>query len=350
VKSEVAADIAAELSIKAPPTEICITIDTEFSIGGAFSDPLKFRPIAMPNIDCPSEGERHGLPFLLKNFARYGIKGTFFVETLSRAYFGDEPLRTVIATILDAGQDAQLHIHPNWLEIGGNGWCSRGIWERDACAGRSVAEIEELLVLGLKPFTDWKFPRPIALRVGNFEVDRNVYVAMARVGLEVASNIGLAIYRPEESSLQLYSGRHLIDGILEIPVLSYRQLGLGPMKRLHALSITGVGTTETIALLRAARQKGISPVVILTHPFEFIKCGPAGAPTARPNRLNKDRLVALCKFIADHPDEFTTESFGQGAKRWIGNSSRTNHELRAPLISALSTLAANTANDRLRWI
>src|SRR5215469_1208318 len=166
------------------PMGVCITVDTEFSVGGAFEDPARI-PTAMPNVNCPSQGDDHGLPFILATFRKYGIKGTFFVETLSRAYFGDEPLRSLIETILNAGQDVQLHIHPNWMNF------ARGDLREefgrqkssDACVGRSLSEMEELLKLGLKPFQDWNLPRPIAVRVGNFEVDRTVYRAMSRVGL-----------------------------------------------------------------------------------------------------------------------------------------------------------------------
>ncbi len=226
------------------PTEVCLTIDTEFSIGGAFKDPRTRRPIGRPHVDCHAEGEDHGLPFLLKTFQKFGIKATFFVETLSRTYFGDQPLRQTIEAILEAGQDVQLHIHPCWWAFRHTDWAERVAVEHpnDSCAGRTSAELETFLAAGLGPFEEWKLPRPIALRTGNLELDRTIYSAMSRQGLRISSSVGLGVYRPREAELHLASGRHTIDGIIEVPVLTFRQLALGPVGRDHVLTITGVGT------------------------------------------------------------------------------------------------------------
>lgn len=88
-------------------TEICITIDTEFSIGGAFANPRAARPI----------GEAHGLPFLLRTFREFGTRATFFGEALNACHFGDRPMGRIVDEIVAAGQDAQLHVHPRWLHF-----------------------------------------------------------------------------------------------------------------------------------------------------------------------------------------------------------------------------------------
>ena len=51
-------------------TEVCITIDTEFSIGGAFADPVRRRPIGEENVTCPADGHENGLGFLLDGRVR----------------------------------------------------------------------------------------------------------------------------------------------------------------------------------------------------------------------------------------------------------------------------------------
>src|SRR5947209_7251871 len=96
------------------PIEVCITIDTEFSIGGNFGNP-DLPPIAAPIVLGPSGGKEHGLGFLLDNFSEFGIRATFFVEALQTAYFGDEPMGGIARRIADAGHDVQLHLHPCWL-------------------------------------------------------------------------------------------------------------------------------------------------------------------------------------------------------------------------------------------
>jgi len=93
-------------------TEVCLTIDTEFSIAGAFADPVNRRPVGEARVYCPAQGEDCGLPFILRTLARFAVPATFFVETLNTAYFGDAPMRRIAETIVAAGQDAQLHLHP----------------------------------------------------------------------------------------------------------------------------------------------------------------------------------------------------------------------------------------------
>ena len=50
---------------KAPkPTEVLITVDTEFTIGGNFYDP-ELLPVAEPIVLGEVDGKEHGLGFLL---------------------------------------------------------------------------------------------------------------------------------------------------------------------------------------------------------------------------------------------------------------------------------------------
>src|SRR5215813_9454922 len=96
------------------PIEVCITIDTEFSIGGNFADP-ELPPIAEPIVLGKTAGKENGLGFLLDSFAEFGVRATFFIEALQTAYFGDEPMGEIARRIAKAGHDVQLHLHPCWL-------------------------------------------------------------------------------------------------------------------------------------------------------------------------------------------------------------------------------------------
>jgi len=99
------------------PTRISITIDTEFSIGGAFSNPEKYKPVAYPAVLGEINGREHGLGFLLETFEKYNISASFFIECANYFYFGDEPMQSIVRRIQDAGQDMQLHVHPCWLSF-----------------------------------------------------------------------------------------------------------------------------------------------------------------------------------------------------------------------------------------
>jgi hypothetical protein len=249
-------DPQLEATRPSPATEVCLTIDTEFGIGGAFNDPTNRLPIGEAFVRCPAEGVEHGLPFILRTLARFGVPATFFVETLNAVHFGDLPMRRVGDAILEAGQDIQLHLHPCWLYFRGADWAQRlkRVAPNDSCAGRSLSELDDIIGAGLEPFARFGWPRPVALRTGNLETDHTVYTAMSRFGFKIASNIGLGCFQPSDPALHLRAGRHWINGVLEVPVLSYLQLAIGVFKRLHLVTITGVGQWEMTALLRRARQ------------------------------------------------------------------------------------------------
>jgi peptidoglycan/xylan/chitin deacetylase (PgdA/CDA1 family) len=333
-------------------TEVCITIDTEFSIGGAFADPLHCRPIGEPNVYCPVDGAGQGLPFLLDTFRQYSTQATFFLETLSAAYFGDALLRKIAEAVLADGHDVQLHLHPCWSHFRHANWAAR-LGEHppnDSCAGRNLDEMLELIERGMALFDRLGLPRPIALRTGNLQVDATVYAAMSRLGLKLASNLGVALFRPSDENLHLLGGRHWIGDVLELPILSYVQLALGAWKRYRILTIAAASESETIALLHAARARGISPVVILTHPFEYVKGGEPGTAGCLRNRINQRRLQSLCRFIAEHSEEFVAVGFTNAAPRWLAERSTDSIELTAPILPVFARILENKANDLLSFL
>src|SRR6185369_1202892 len=113
-----------------------------------------------------------------------------------------------------------------------------------------------------------------------------------------------AYFWPNDPDLQLFGGRAWVEGVLELPVLTYRQLAFGTWQSYRLLTITASSWTETRILLERARQLGISPVVILTHPFEFVKGDRPGKGRTLPNPINQNRLRALCRYLAEHTDQF----------------------------------------------
>ncbi|HEX8216078.1 MAG TPA: hypothetical protein VF577_01320, partial [Allosphingosinicella sp.] len=321
-------------------TQVCITIDTEFSIGGAFADPAARRPIGAPNVTCEVDGREHGLGFLLETFARHGTAATFFVETMNVHWFGESEMGGLVERILAAGQDIQLHLHPCWAAFGDPNWREAATLAApdDSCDGRTEAELLGLIEAGLDALERMGAPRPIALRTGNLRADRNVYRAMRASGLEIGSNVGLGLSVPADPALRLRGGRHRIHGVLEVPVLTY-----GPGERL--LTITGCSSGEIESLLNQARRDGVETIVLLTHPFEFVKGDRLDATRQRRNRINQQRLERLCAFIAAHPDDYESVSFSGAAPRWLAAPDAPEPRLKAPLPRVLARMIENKAND-----
>jgi len=327
-------------------TEICITIDTEFSIGGAFANPSRYRPISNETVSCVVDGQEEGLGFLLRRFRDFGVHATFFVETLQTAYFGESRMGAIVERIAKEGHDIQPHLHPCWLHFRDRGW--RTLEQpNDSCAGRDQCELEALLHYSFDVFARWGIPRPVALRTGGFHCDRTVYRAMRQCGLPLASNVALGIYRPSDPALHCVSGRHLIEGVMEIPVIGYSTT-LPLMKaRIRNTAITATSWAEMETLLWEAREQGISPFVVLTHPFEFVKCDDFRYSVMRRNTINQRRLQRLLEFISRNSDSFVAATFASQGERWLAGGPSPNRLLFSPRGLSLMRAAQNFINDRI---
>ncbi|KAB2888245.1 MAG: threonine synthase, partial [Kofleriaceae bacterium] len=126
--------------------------------------------------------------------------------------FESVPARTTLASAIQIGNPV------SWKKA------VRAKPPSDDCTSYDVDRYAGLIATGLAQFQKWGAPQPVALRTGNLQVAEATYQAMAAVGLELASNVGLAIYRPKEAALRLASGRHRFHGVTELPVLTYDQL------------------------------------------------------------------------------------------------------------------------------
>jgi hypothetical protein len=342
------------------PIEVCITVDTEFSIGGNFYNPALL-PVAEPIVLGEVDGKEHGLGFLIDSFADSGVRATFFVEALQTAYFGDEPMGEIARRIADAGHDVQLHLHPCWLHYEACAEPGSKTAPNDSCAGRTDAELDHLFERGLSAFSRWRLAKPVAVRAGNFQADAAFYRAAARSGVGLSSSITLHAGRPR--------GGHAsrIGSVLELPVFSYVD-PLGRHHRHRVLSITGSSYTETVSVLRQARDRGISPVIILTHPQEYIKRKDARYAAMqwdqldqsrlkavlqyadiRPNRINQGRLEGLLKFLSRHKSEFATVPLSELAQQDAAARDPHIHAISVSPVKALTRMFENGISDRVGW-
>lgn len=325
--------------------DVCITVDTEFSLGG-LARPGTSGPLTDERVNCRVGTREWGVPHLLAAFARYGIRATFFIETLHVAYFGDAPMGRVVEQLLAAGHDVQLHLHPQWLYVAranGAGWLGPDA-PPDNCEGRSLSELVDMIASGIETFRRWGAPVPIALRTGGLRVDRTVYQAMRQTGLFLASNVGWGHWEPDETALRIAAGRWKIEGVTEVPVLTYRQATFGLQQALRLCTITATSSREMRALLRTALTVGASPFVILTHPFEFVRFFAAAAPHSR-SRINLGRLDALCRFLQNESDHYPVVTFADSADRWRQLSSLKLPPIRVPPTATVGRLIEQRLND-----
>jgi peptidoglycan/xylan/chitin deacetylase (PgdA/CDA1 family) len=284
---------------------VCITIDTEYSIGGAFAD-ASLLPIADPMVWCNVDGRSEGLGHLLKCFSQYRIPATFFVEALHRYYFKDDPMRPIVRRIEDDGHELQLHAHPCWSVFQHEDWRERVRQQprQDDFFGRSEDDSVHLIEQGIETFKSWGLARPTVFRSGSLQHDDHLYRALARTRMPYSSNVGLAIFDSGDPDYRMYSGIHERHGVLECPVLTFNDWSVGGRRHLKSLTIAGTSFAETRTLLDKAERAGIPLVVILTHPFEYIQSRDIGRAPARRHHVNQQRLASLCQYLDQNRDRF----------------------------------------------
>jgi peptidoglycan/xylan/chitin deacetylase (PgdA/CDA1 family) len=335
-----------------PRTRVCITIDTEFSIGGAFSDQTR-QPVAEPMVWCNVDGRSEGLGFMLDTFRQFGVQATFFVETQQRYHFKHDPMRPIAQQVHAEGHEVQLHTHPCWALFQHADWfnVARGQKERDDIGKRSVDEVVTLLDQGIATFKEWGLPRPLAFRSGNLNYSDNVYRALARSGIPYSSNIGVAIHDNGDPNYKLYSGRHERYGVQEFPVLSFSDWKIGRKQNIKSLTIAGSSFAETRHLLEKARSEGIPLVVVLTHPFEFIQSHDLAFRQTRRNALTQARLRKLCQFLHENNDRFEACGLATAAAALTPTAPPGNILLMGAMRHTVPRMAAQVAYHRIgQWL
>ncbi|GGX90209.1 polysaccharide deacetylase family protein [Massilia dura] len=294
-------------------TRVCISIDTEFSIGGAFTSADR-QPVAEPMVWCETGGRSHGLGFLLEQFERHRIPATFFVEAAHRYYFQDQdPMGAIVRRIVGQGHEVQLHTHPCWAVFEHDDWRERVAREplQDEFFGRAEDDTVRLLRQGQQAFAGWGVPAPTVFRPGNMQHDDALFAALARCGIPYSSCVGLAVFDSRDPRYQLYSGAHHRHGVLEMPVLTFQDWQLGGRRHLKTLTIAGTSFAETRLLLERAHEQQVPLVVLLTHPFEYVQRRDDHMRTARANALHQDRLARLCGYLDGNRDRFLPTGMGE---------------------------------------
>ena len=242
----------------------------------------------------------------------------------------------------------QLHLHPCWLHYDTASRASADEAPNDSCAGRTGDELDYFFQFGLSTFSRWGLPAPIAVRTGNFEVNGNVFLAGARSGFCLSSNIAVPIYRPPDESLVLTDGKHRIGRMLELPVFCYNYRIRGDT-RIRVLCITACSSAEMVFVLQQAREHELSPVVILTHPQEYIKKKDYRYTRLPRNRVNQARLRALLGFLNQNQDDFVAVPIS--AINADGLDARRLHRLAITVSPgmAMARMVENGINDRIWW-
>jgi len=330
--------------------EVTVTVDVEFTIGGAFADPVGKHPVGEQSVECRIGEEGAGLEFILESLEMHGLKGVFFLEALNTCFFGDEPMGSIARKIHARGHDVQLHAHPCWMAFLDPEWRNRvkGAPPCDSFAELETAEIARALEIGLAAFSRWGLPAPRAFRAGNLQVDARIYPLLEKCGIPIASNVGLGTYQPVDPQLRLSGGLHWIGRTLEVPVSSYMDVRLPGIRRWKTFTVIGTGGLEARQWLCHAADVGVDPIVVLTHPAEFVHSHGDDYSNLRRNEMTRVRFQKLCAFLARHPREFEVVTFADRANAWAAQPGTINPQWHASVLARALRLFENRASNRSR--
>lgn len=274
-------------------TSVFLTVDTEFAwrhhAAGLDVDTIYDRSIEPAGV---------GLRYQLDRLADHALKACFFVDPMPALLFGLAPVKRMVETILEAGQEVQLHLHANWTgaQVGDRG-ASHGPFRLH---DYSLEEQRDLLLGGVELLVAAGAPMPIAFRAGDYAANDDTLRALADLGFVYDSSHNGA--RPAESRIALSPTQiaPIDHHLVEVPVTVIEDApGLWRTFQLCALS-----GAETAAALDHAVAADHAVVTIVSHGFEL-----ANRLGTRPNSVHVRRFDLLCELLAARTAELPTRHF-----------------------------------------
>lgn len=315
---------------------VLITIDTEYSSGLVtdLSEACRKDNFAR-SVACHTPDGPTGVTHKLALFEQYGIKAVFFVDPMPALVWGVAAIEDVIAPILEAGQDVQLHCHTEWLALAGdaNPLSSKR-------TGINLYEFHydeqcQIIEYARNALVAAGAPAPVAFRAGNYGADDETLRALAELGIQYDTSHCPAI--PEGAS-RISLGPEVLEpalhqGVIEVPVGSIGTIGGGQR---HA-QITALTLAEMRAAIRHARDSERTTFTLVTHSFELIN-----RRTQAVNRVVRRRFEGLCRSLSTMKN-VTTANYRDHPPALVGSPSaseplppstlRTGYRLAEQLVS-----------------
>ncbi|MDB5705812.1 MAG: polysaccharide deacetylase [Sphingomonas bacterium] len=252
-----------------------------------------------------------GISYQLDTLARHGLKGCFFVDPMPALLFGLEPTRRVVGTILDAGQEVQLHLHPNWTGAKlGDGGARYGRFEM---MDYSLDEQRDLIAGATDLLMAAGAARPIAFRAGSYSANDDTLRALSALGFAYDSSHNGA-EQPWPSAIGLPT-THIApvprEGLIEVPVTLIEDRP-GPLRNFQ---ICALSAGEMRAALEHAVIENHAAVTIVSHGFEL-----ANRSGTRANAVHVRRFDALCTLLGEWAEILPTVHFADRPELRIGQA------------------------------
>ena len=272
-------------------TSVFVTIDTEYSSGLVtdLSDADRKDNFAR-SITCVTSDGPAGITHKLDVFARHGLKAVFFVDPMPALVWGIAAIEDIVAPIIEAGQDVQLHCHTEWLRLAGDRNPLTGKRTGDNLYDFPHDDQQQILEYARDTLVAAGAPAPVAFRAGNYGADDNTLRALRGLGIQYESSYCPALPHASRISLTPHNRCPIeIDGIVEVPVGCIGTLS-GDLR--HA-QITAISLNEMLAAIRHAKVLGCPSFTLVTHSFELFNRWKLAA-----NPVVRRRFEGLCAALA----------------------------------------------------
>lgn len=280
-----------------------LTIDTEF-MWRYHAAGLPIEAIVQRSLDPAGVG----VAYQLRMLARWGLKATFFVDPMPAVIYGLAPFRTLVAAIQAAGQEVQLHIHPNWA---GASLTDRSAHARFDLTGYSAREQCDLIAGARDLLMAAGAPSPVAFRAGSYAANDDTLDALAALGITYDSSHNGA-EDPTSSALSL-PRRQIAPvehrGVIEVPVTLIEDRG----GTLRHFQLCALSVSEMRAALDHARRERHAAVTIVSHGFEL-----ANRAGTRANGIHVRRFEVLCRMLAERRAAMPTTHFADWPEPPLG--------------------------------
>lgn len=254
-----------------------------------------------------------GIGYQLRLLAEHRLKACFFVDPMPAAIHGVEVVRAIVAPILAAGQEVQLHLHPNWAgAAAGDGGAAHGAFE---LVDLSRDDQQALLARAIDWLVEAGCERPVAFRAGSYAANDATIDALAVLGIDYdSSHNGSAHPWPSGLSLPPEAIAPVAHrGLIECPVTLIEEAP----GRLRHFQICALSVAEMRAALDHAAREGHAAVTIVSHGFEL-----ANRAGTAANAVHVRRFEALCTMLAERRDAMPTAWYRERVGLRLGQVDR----------------------------
>ncbi len=278
-------------------------------------------------------GSKHGqyaLPMTLEILNRHGLKGVFFVEPLFAARFGIEHLATIVKLIQDAGQEVQLHLHPEWTDEIRPPLIENSSRKRQHLVYYDLHEQTTLIGVG-RAMLEQAGSKPVsAFRAGSFAANLDTFEALRlnQILIDSSLNSRYAISGAELRATHALMQPFSINGVRTFPVTVFRD-GFGRERPAH---VGACSFAEMKAALESAKVEGLSHFVVVSHNFEMLKPG-----SSAPSWIVVKRFERLCAYLSEHRSDLPTGGYPNAPEGGSDSGNDSGQSLRAPSATLAST-------------